>query len=243
MPNVVTQMANREVCNLVFVDYKTKKPFLDVDYANVTTTEMTGEAVYAYGGWGHPKRITFHGERGGTIAIETQITPFKLYSLITGGAVQTGASWLKREVVTATAADTLTISNTTVTSVSVLPLDDGDGDVIDGTASSGTVSATGVVSGKRYACFYTVTLSNAKKISIKSTTFPGYFTVYGETKDKMEDGTDALYRMIAYKAAPQTDFSLSFSNTGDPASITITCDLMADTNNNILDLILDDEEA
>jgi 1-deoxy-D-xylulose-5-phosphate reductoisomerase len=82
-------MANREVCNLVFCDYKTQKPFLDVDYANVSTTEMTGESVYAYGGWGHPKRITFHGEREGTIAIETQITPFKLYSLVTGGEVDT----------------------------------------------------------------------------------------------------------------------------------------------------------
>lgn len=233
------QMANREVCNLVFVDYKTKKPFLDVDYANVTTTEMTGEAVYAYGGWGHPKRIAFHGEREGTITIETQITPFKLYSLVTGGSVSSSSvDWLKREVVTASAADSLTISNTSVTAVSVMQLDGGDGTVIDGTASSGTVSATGVVSGKRYACYYTVALSDAKSIAIKSTTAPGFYTIYAETKDKTEDGTDALYRMIAYKCTPQTGFSLEFSNTGDPATLTVTCDMMADNENRMLDLIL-----
>ena len=94
MANV--NMANREVCNLVFVDYKTKKPFLNVDYANVSTAGLTGESVFAYGGWGHPKRITFYGERGGTIGFETQITPFKLYSMLTGAAVETAGKWLKR---------------------------------------------------------------------------------------------------------------------------------------------------
>ena len=241
MPSINTQMANREVCNLVFCDYKTQKPFLDVDYANVSTTEMTGESVYAHGGWGHPKRITFHGEREGTITIETQITPFKLYSLVTGGEVETGAKWLKREVVTATEAGKLTISDNTVTDVSVIEMNGGDGTVIDGTAASGVVTAEGVAVGKRYACFYIVNLADAKKISIKSATFPGYFTVYGETKDKMEDGTDALYRIIAYKCTPKTDFSLEFSNTGDPATLTVACDMMADNEDRILDLILADE--
>ena len=43
MPN--PNMANREVCDLIFVDYSTKKPFLNLDFANVTTTELTGETV------------------------------------------------------------------------------------------------------------------------------------------------------------------------------------------------------
>ena len=37
--------------------------------------------------------------------------------------------------------------------------------------------------------------------------------------------------------------SLSFSNNGDPGTITITCDLLADADNNILDLILIEEDA
>ena len=38
-------MANREVCDLIFVDYSTKKPFLNLDFANVTTKELTGENI------------------------------------------------------------------------------------------------------------------------------------------------------------------------------------------------------
>ena len=45
--------ANREVCDLIFEDYATKTPFLNMDYANVSTTEITGESVFAYGGKGH----------------------------------------------------------------------------------------------------------------------------------------------------------------------------------------------
>ena len=56
------QMANREVCDMVFVDYKTKEPFLFCDYANTSSQELTGENVFAYGGKGHPKKITFSGE-------------------------------------------------------------------------------------------------------------------------------------------------------------------------------------
>ena len=63
----VLSALTREVCDLTFVDYKTKTPFLNLDFANVTTTELTGESVFAYGGKGHPKRVAFSGEKGGTL--------------------------------------------------------------------------------------------------------------------------------------------------------------------------------
>ena len=81
-----------------------------------------------------------------------------------------------------------------------------------------------------------------RKINIKSTTFPKAFTVYGDTYEKTENDEIVPYRMVAYKCTPQTNFSLSCANSGDPATITITCDLMADSDDNILDLIWQDEE-
>lgn len=242
----IPNMANREVCNAIFCDYKTKKPFLNMDYANVSTAEMTGESVYAYGGWGHPKRVTFFGERGGTISFETQITPFNLYSLMTGGDIESGSKWLKREVVAATEAGKLAITSKTATSASVFKFDDDCGTEISGALASGTFTAgeeNKIAIGDKCVVYYMEDLTSAQKISIKSTTFPKYFTAYMETKDKTEAGEDVWFRMIAYKCAPQTDFTLEMSNNGDPASVTITCDLMVDTenDNNILDMILLDE--
>ena len=113
MPN--PNMANREVCDLIFVDYATKKPFLNLDFANVTTTELTGESVFAYGGKGHPKRVQFAGERGGTITIETQIQTVKLWQLITGGEVTKSAKFVTRvETTVGTGGTAITLTDTPV---------------------------------------------------------------------------------------------------------------------------------
>lgn len=38
--------ANREVADLMLVDYSTKKLFLNVDWANVTSTSFEGDRVF-----------------------------------------------------------------------------------------------------------------------------------------------------------------------------------------------------
>ncbi|MDE7062486.1 MAG: hypothetical protein K2O73_04495, partial [Lachnospiraceae bacterium] len=80
-----------------------------------------------------------------------------------------------------------------------------------------------------------------QRINIKSTSFPKNFTVYGDTIMKTEDDEVLPYRIVAAKCAPQSNMSLSFSNNGDPGTLSITCDLLADSDDNILDLILIEE--
>ena len=53
--NAMTTFANREVYNMILCDFNTKKPVLNIDWANATSNDITGEEVYAYGGWGHPQ--------------------------------------------------------------------------------------------------------------------------------------------------------------------------------------------
>ena len=43
--------------------------------------------------------------------------------------------------------------------------------------------------------------------------------------------------MTAYKASIQRNFELSFSSEGDPASVTLTFDLMEDKDGNIFDMV------
>lgn len=232
--------ANREVCNLVFCDYKTQVPFLNVDFANTTTTELTGEPVYAYGGQGHPKRVAFHGEKGGTIAFETQIQTMKLYSLITGGEITNSAKFIKREALTSSAAGVIELSSTPVAgTVYVYAADDDCGTVLESSVEGQNVTVSDVSSATDFIVYYIEELSsNVQKINIKSTTFPKCFTAYAETIEKTEDDEILPYKMIAYKCAPQSTVSLSFTNSGDPATMTVTCDLLADDNDNIMDMIL-----
>ena len=238
-------MANREVCDLIFVDYSTKKPFLNLDFANVTTTELTGENTYAYGGKGHPKRVSFSGEKGGTLTIETQIQTVKLWQLVTGGEVSKTAKFMGREELTVTgdSATSVTLATTPVTgSVVAFKADDDCGTPLTTTVEDKTVTITSAKTGDKVVVYYMKELTDkVERINIKSTTFPKNFIVYGDTIMKTEDDEVLPYHLVAYKVAPQSNISLSYSNNGDPASITITCDMMADQDDNILDLILIEE--
>lgn len=235
-------MANREVCDLIFVDYSSKKPFLNLDFANTTTTELTGETMFAYGGKGHPKKVSFAGEKGGTLTIETQMQSAKLWQMITGGDVKQDAKYVKREVLTVTEGKvTLTDTPAAGADIAVYAADDDCGTPLTATAADKVVTITGA-SGNQVIVYYVKEVTtDVKRINIKSTSFPKAFTVYGDTYMKTEDDDILPYRMIAYKCVPQSTMSLSFSNNADPAAITITCDLLADNEDNILDLILEKE--
>lgn len=243
MPN--PNMANREVCDLIFVDYATKKPFLNLDFANVTTTELTGESVFAYGGKGHPKRVQFSGERGGTISIETQIQTVKLWQLITGGEVTKSAKFVTRvETTVGTGGADITLTDTPVIgSVIVYKADDDCGTELACSVSGTTVTLdSALTEGDKVIVYYMKEVTDkVQRINIKSTSFPKNFIVYGDTIMKTEDDEVLPYKLTAYKVAPQSNMSLSFSNNGDPGSMTITCDLLCDGDDNILDLVLIEE--
>lgn len=243
MPN--PNMANREVCDLIFVDYSTKKPFLNLDFANVSTTELTGESVFAYGGKGHPKRVQFSGERAGTITIETQIQTVKLWQLITGGEISKSAKFVTRvETNVDDTGTSITLDDTPVVG-SVVVYADGDdcGTELECTVADNTITLTNALTGGDKVIVYYMkeVTTGVQRINIKSTSFPKNFIVYGDTIMKTEDDEVLPYKITAYKCAPQSNLTLSFSNSGDPGSITITCDLMADADDNMLDLVLIEE--
>lgn len=238
-------MTNREVCDLIFVDYSTKKPFLNLDFANVSTTELTGESVFAYGGKGHPKRVQFAGEKGGTLTIETQMQTVKLWQLVTGGEMNNSAKFVTREEAAVDEAGTsITLTDTPVTG-SVVVYADGDdcGAELACTVADKTVTlSTALAKDAKVIVYYMKEVSGGvQRVNIKSTSFPKNFIVYGDTVMKTEDDEVLPYKMTAYKVAPQSNLSLSFSNNGDPGAITITCDLMADADDNMLDLVLIEE--
>lgn len=238
-----SQMANREVQKLIFKDYSTKKPFLNLDFANTTTTELTGETMFAYGGQGHPKRVSFSGEKGGTLTIETQMQSVKLWELITGGDVSKTAKYTKRVVLNAADGKITLPDEPASGSVSNFYLEADDCNTeLEATISGKEVTLTGVSEGAAVVAYYTKEVTTGvERVNIKSTSFPKAFVVEGETYMKTEDDDILPARMIAHKCVPQSTMSLSFANNGDPGIITITCDLMADKDDNILDLIVEEE--
>lgn len=243
--------ANREVCDMILRDYTTKQPFMFLDYANVTTTEITGEQVYAYGGQGHPKRIAFYGEKGGTLTIESQIQTMQLYSLLSGAPIQKGAQHIRRRKVTAGASGIVVPELPVEGSIFVYPATDDCGTPVTGTmsvTSAGSVhtitsSESNLAEGTEYIVYYLYGIDNVETLKITNKVFPKAFEAFGDTIMKTESEEFVNYKFRAYKCAPQQTFSLSFSNTGDPVTVSITCDLLVDDDGNLMDMTLDDTEA
>lgn len=242
------QMANREVADMIFQDYKTKKPFLYVDYANTSSQELTGETVYAYGGKGHPKKVSFSGDKGGTLTIETQIQTPKLWEMMSGGTGSTTANVMKKVNAVIGGTNTITLdTEDTLTKGQVWVYDAADTNLeteLEVTSvSAQTITLTSGSENDPVIVFYTTQKTDVYNINIKSTSFPRAFTVYGDTYMKTTDDDILPYLFKAYKAVPQPTMSLAFSNNGDPATVTITCDLLVDDDGNLLDLTLLPEET
>jgi hypothetical protein len=235
-------MANREVCDLTLLDYVTKKPFMYIDYANVTTNENSSSSVFATGGKGAPRRIRFDGEKVSTLSLETQIITPELIGLLSGAEVVTGQNIFKRTVITSTTATNTTLTFTTAPiagSLTVFPIasDCVESAIVAGTLATTTFTfTTPAEDDGEYVCYYQIAGdTDVKTIQYKADTFPKDCVLIGDTIMKGEDGTVNGYQIHAYKATPQANFTMAFQSTGDPGTFSITFDLMADNDGNILD--------
>lgn len=238
--------ANRQVCDVDIRILKTMKPFLKFDTANTTTAGLTGDSVYAMAKGS--RRIAFPNPLEGTMTIEAQVYPFKFFALLSNGEITSKAAYADTQTVVATEAGKLSITmpegGTVVAgTVFVYPKDSfGDEEaLIDGTWAENAFSATAeekIVADEEYTVAYVVNReSGVKRISFNNKNLPQDYYITMQTLDKDEQGMFTPFLMTAYKASIQRSFELSFSSEGDPASVSLTFDLMEDKDGNILDMV------
>lgn len=235
-------MANREVMNIVLLDYKTKVPYMKIDFANVSTTNFQANRVYAKGGWGAPNRVGFDGERNGTLQIDTQIMPAKLFALLSGKDIAKTATVLKREVLTA-GADGIQLSEAPKAgTVQVFAASDDCGTPIaDAKVAEKKVTSTSITEGNNYiAYYYLEKTTGVQSIKFDADTFPKAFEIRGEMPFKTEDEEEVMCYLAYYKAQPQATFNLAFQNTGDPTTVSITFDCYANQDGDIYDMTFED---
>lgn len=242
--------ANRQVCDVDIRILKTMAPFLNFDTANTTTAGLSGDSVYAMAKGS--RRIAFANPLEGTMSIEAQVYPFKFFALLSDGQIETTAAYAASQTIQATEAGKLAIEVKSGTiaagTVFAYPADSfGDeSKMIAGTFASGTFTATeagDIAVGTSYKVGYIVNRTGVKKISFNNKKLPKDYYITMTTVDKDEEGMLTPFVMTAYKASIQRNFELSFSSEGDPASVTLTFDLMEDKDGNIFDMVELTEDA
>ena len=232
--------ANRQCCDLDIRDLKTGAPVLFADFGNVTTAGFSSENVYAMKKGA--KSIAFNNPIEGTVSIETQLRPFKLYSLLGDGTIEKSGIIKKREVIKCTTGGELTLTGTPKDNTVFACKQGAWGEeVIDGSFSGTKFSATSsgdIVMGEYYEVGYLeVKSSGINKITINNSKLPKDVTISMETLDKDIEGNLVPFVMNIYKATIQRNLELSFSSEGDPASVTLTFDSLQDDEGNVMDFI------
>lgn len=245
--------ANRSVCDVDIRILKTMAPFLKFDTANTTTAGLSGDSVYAMAKGS--RKIAFTNPLEGTMTIEAQVYPFKFFALLSDGEIETAAAYADSQVVACDTAGELTLvlpTNGDIKAGTVFAYPEGSfGDesaLISGTYTSGKFTATTnteITVGSNYEVGYIVSrTSGVKKITFNNKKLPKDYYITMTTVDKDEEGLFTPFIMTAYKASIQRNFELSFSSEGDPASVTLTFDLLEDKDGNIFDMaeLTDDAE-
>lgn len=247
--------ANRQVCDVDIRVLKTMTPFLKFDTANTTTAGLSGDSVYAMAKGS--RKIAFANPLEGTMTIEAQVYPFKFFALLSDGTIETSAAYADSQVVTASEAGKLTLSTAKgeIKAGTVFVYPEGQfGDesaAIAGTYADGKFTETETAQenqkikvDSKYEVGYIVTRTEGvKKISFNNKKLPKDYYITQRTVDKDEEGMLTPFVMTAYKASIQRSFDLSFSSEGDPASVTLTFDLMEDKDGNIFDMVELTEDA
>lgn len=225
--------ANRQVCDVDIRILKTMLPFLKFDTANTTTAGLSGDSVYAMAKGS--RKIPFANPLTGTMTIEAQVYPFKLFSLFSDGVIESDAVYAETKTITATEEGKLTIAQAegqTIDTGTVFVYPEGsygdESELIEGTYSSGVFTETASSDKKikakgNYEVGYIVSrTTGVKRISFNNKRLPKDYYITMKTVDKDEEGLLTPYLITAYKAAIQRSFELSFSSEGDPASVTLT---------------------
>lgn len=233
--------ANRQVCDVDIRILKTMAPFLFFDTANTTTAGLSGDAVYAMKKG--TRAIAFHNPIEGTMTIEAQVMPFKAYSLFSDGTIDNTAAYAVKKTIKCTTAGELNITGAKAGTVFVYASGEFGNTQIAGTYASNKFTATtanDIAVDTEYEVGYIVERTeNVKKVSFNNKKVPKDYYITMSTLDKGEDESLTPFIMTAYKASIQRNFELSFSSEGDPASVTITFDLLEDSQGRVLDLIED----
>lgn len=238
MPNI--NKANRQVCDVDIRVLSTMAPFLSFEDANATTVGFTSDDTYALSKGA--KKIAFSNPGEGTMTLEAQVKPFKLFALLSDGTIDTTAIMADKSIIPCTVAGELTLpTDVQAGSVFVYAIGDWGGTAIVGTVATGKFTATtpaNIAIGTSYEVGYLITKSTGiQKISMNNKKNPRDYYVTMKTVDKDEDGLLTPYVIVGYKCKPKKTLDLQFSSTGDPASVKIEFTCLEDKNENVIDMI------
>ena len=239
----------REICDVVFkakaatkigsMDVVAGQPVLYIDSAKTSTLEGAATSVYAQGGRGNARLISWEGEKTLTFTVEDALLSPIGFSILSGAGLLNNEPKSVHVHTTANAyADAdgkIDLSDVLGTDeeidsaapVFVMTMEEGSisGMVSGATASGTTITAAGAKDSNVFVDFYVLKNSDVTELQIDAENFAGNYYVEASTLFRREsDGKDLPAEITLPNVKIQSNFTFSMASTGDPSTFTFTMD-------------------
>lgn len=236
----------KEVMDVTLYDMATGDPVISFDTLKTSAISVTSEKVYARGGKGNPKLITWELNKEATLTIEDALLSPKSMELVSGLATTVGSQTVymrqKTEWDTVGAAPVdkgalyplwadedgkINLAFTpkeTVDKIRVYEFDDDCGVALDMTDATlvGEVLTVAGAAGKKVIVYYTYnTPAETETFVIDSSHFSGTYKLIGDTVIRnSQTGQDEAFQVQIPNLKWTSNLELGFSAEGDPSSTT-----------------------
>lgn len=228
-----TKFGAKEVMDVTLYDMETKKPVIFFDTLKTSEIAVTSEKVYARGGKGNNKLITWELNKEATLTIEDALLSPKSLELVTGMATQTGAQSIQMRqdtvyeggvdkgdlyplTASSTGAITLAqIPNEEAANILVYEADDDCGTPIDmaGATLAGTTLTVAAAKNKKVVVYYTYqSSSDTETYTVAADKFSGTYKLVGDTVIRNANtGKDEAFQVVIPNLKWSSELTLGFS--------------------------------
>lgn len=242
----------KEVMDVVLYDMETDKPIIQFDSLKTSSISVTSEKVYARGGKGNPKLITWEINKEATLTIEDALISPKSLELISGIARKIGVQTIRMRQVTeykdgenlgrmyplkANADGKITLAfkpKTEVAKILVYPFEsDCEEDALIDTSAATieeNVLTIAAAAGKRVVVYYDYeSEATAETYVIDAEHFSGTYKLVGDTVLRnQQTGKDEAFQITIPNLKFTSNLELGFAADGDPSTTTFECEVMRD---------------
>ncbi|MSS09499.1 hypothetical protein FYJ38_12705 [Clostridium sp. WB02_MRS01] len=255
-----TKFGAKEVMDVILYDMSTSKPVIFFDTLKTSSIEVTAEKVYARGGKGNAKLITWELNKEGKLTIEDALLSPKSLELISGVATVTGAQTVymrqSTEFDTTGAAPKdkgelypLTASSSGVIELAYVPKeaasqilvyeasdDCGTPIAMTGAQLTGKTLTVAAASNKKVIVYYTfASAATTETYVIDASHFSGTYKLVGNTVIRnRETGKDEAFQVVIPNLKWSSNLNLDFSAEGDPQPTSFECEIMKAANSSTM---------
>lgn len=243
-----TKFGAKEVMDVVLYDMSSNKPVIFFDTLKTSNIEVTSEKVYARGGKGNSKLITWELNKEGKVTIEDALISPKSIELVSGLATVTGAQTVYMRQTTEFEAGVnkgemypLTADSTGVIKLGYAPIeaaadiivyeasdDCGTALAMSGATLTGTTLTVSAAANKKVVVYYTFKSdANTETYTVDASHFAGTYKMVGNTVVRNRDtGKDEAFQIVIPNLKWSSNLTLGFSAEGDPQATSFECEIM-----------------